>query len=70
MSLDADTAQEMRHTTRKQAEMLEIMHAALKTTSIPEGCVEALLLEWWRMILQPQIQMPDFAAIFGKKDDE
>jgi hypothetical protein len=70
MSLARDERQELRHGCAKQADMIEVMYQELARRAIPAEVAHDVLLEWWRMLLRPDIEMPDFAAIFGTKDEE
>lgn len=73
MSLDAlplDTVQELRHSARSLAHNADIMYSALAEADMPDRVVEEAFLIWWKICLTPGIQMPDFSALLGSKDDD
>ncbi len=71
MSLLPDEKQEFGNSARRTAELAELHWRALdELTTIPLKTREEMILIWWRVIITPPLQMPDFSKLLQRPDEE
>jgi len=68
--LDADEHQEMKNTARRLAGIADVMWAELSKTAIPDEVAEQMFVEWWKVLVTPRIEMPDFSKIFKPEGND
>lgn len=68
--LEADERQLWVHQAGKIAEMAGVVRMKLINQRIPPELVDLMVLEWWKVVVQPKVEFPDLAEIFrGLEED-
>lgn len=68
--LDPDEHQEQLHAARRSVAAAALMWQAIDEHVFPGKIKHRMFLAWWKEVIHPQVQIPDFSGLFGAKDDE
>ena len=63
-AMERDQAQEVRQAARVMTQNAEIMWQTLEDSILPESVVDECFIIWWKYMLSPKLELPDFSKLF------